>query len=113
MPRTLHSTARTVDRAFLVAADIPGALLPASESLRELAELARTAGADVVGSTTQRLDHPNVATYIGKGKVEEVNESRRELEANVVVFDDELAPSQQRNLERALGGVKVIDRTAL
>ncbi len=112
MPRTIHSTARVADRAYLVAADVPGGLLPASESLQELAELARTAGADVVGWTSQKLEHPNVATYIGKGKVEEVVEDRKRLEANVVIFDDELSPSQQRNLERALG-VKVIDRTAL
>lgn len=110
--RTLHSTAATRDRAFLVAADANGALLPANESILELAELARTAGAEVVGTTTQRLDHPNVATYIGKGKLEEVAETSRETSANVVIFDDELSPSQQRNLEKALN-LKVIDRTAL
>ena len=112
MVRALHSTAAVVDRAYLVAADLQGSLLPAAESLSELAELARTAGARVVGRTTQRLDHPAVATYIGSGKVEEVKAAAAELEANVVIFDDELAPSQQRNLEKALG-TKVIDRTAL
>jgi len=111
MPK-FHSTAPVADRAYLVAADLPNALLPAAESLAELAELARTAGAEVVGSTTQRLEHPNVATYIGSGKVQEVIEERKRLDANVVIFDDELSPSQQRNLEKALG-VKVIDRTAL
>lgn len=112
MPRSPHSTAAQADRAFLVAADTRGALLPAAESLEELGELARTAGAEVVGSTSQRLDHPHVATYVGKGKVEEVREASREADANVVIFDDELSPSQQRNLEKALG-LKVIDRTAL
>jgi GTP-binding protein HflX len=112
MPRTIHSTAPTVDRAFLVAADTRFSLLPATESLTELTELANTAGAEVVGTTTQRLDHPNVATYIGKGKVDEVKEISRGLDANVVIFDDELSPSQQRNLEKSLG-TKVIDRTAL
>src|SRR5512140_106302 len=113
MARTsLHTTAPIADRAYLVAADTRGALLAAAESVEELAELARTAGADVVGRTTQKLDHPVAATYIGKGKVEEVAEERKRLDANVVVFDDELSPSQQRNLEKALG-VKVIDRTAL
>ncbi len=112
MPRSPHSTAAQADRAYLVAADRRGTLLPAEESLEELAELARTAGAEVVGSTSQRLDHPHVATYVGKGKVEEVREAAREADANVVIFDDELSPSQQRNLEKALG-VKVIDRTAL
>jgi GTP-binding protein HflX len=112
MPNTLHSTAPVTDRAFLVAADLDRALLPARESLAELGELARTAGAEVVGSTAQKMEHPNVATYIGKGKVDAVIEERKRLNANVVIFDDELSPGQQRNLERALG-VKVIDRTAL
>ncbi|GIW15173.1 MAG: GTPase HflX [Tepidiforma sp.] len=112
MPRALHQTAPAPDRAILVAADVPGALLPADESLNELAELARTAGAEVVARFTQRLDHPNPATYIGSGKVQEIVEAIREHGANVVIFDDELSPSQQRNLEKALG-VKVIDRTAL
>ena len=62
MARTLHSTAAQPDRAYLVAADIKGTLLPAEESLAELAELARTAGAQVVGSTSQRLEHPMAAT---------------------------------------------------
>jgi GTP-binding protein HflX len=112
MPRTVHSTAAVVDRAYLVAADLHGSLLPASESVAELAELARTAGADVVGTAIQKLDQPNAATYIGKGKVAEIIDARHELDANVVIFDDELSPSQQRNLEKSLG-VKVIDRTAL
>ncbi len=112
MPRSLHATASVADRAYLVAADTRASLLPAAESIVELAELANTAGAEVVGTTTQRLDHPHVATYIGKGKVDEVKEAARAAEANVVVFDDELSPSQQRNLEKALGA-KVIDRTAL
>jgi len=112
VPTKLHSTAKVAERAFLVAADLPKALLPAEESLAELAELAKTAGAEVVGSSTQRMEHPAVATYIGSGKVDEVVEERKRLDANVVIFDDELSPSQQRNLEKSLG-VKVIDRTAL
>jgi GTP-binding protein HflX len=112
MAKTLQSTARIADRAYLVAADTPSALLPAEESLQELAELAKTAGAEVIGAATQKLEHPHPATYIGKGKVDEVTEARKHLGANVVIFDDELSPSQQRNLERILG-VKVIDRTAL
>jgi GTP-binding protein HflX len=99
MPTRFHSTAAIADRAYLVAADLPHALLPAAESLQELAELAKTAGAVVAGSTTQKLEHPNAATYIGSGKVEEVVLERKRLDANVVIFDDELSPSQQRNLE--------------
>lgn len=112
MPQPLHHTAPTPDRAILVAAETPGALLSPEESLNELAELARTAGAEVVARYTQRLDHPNPATYIGSGKVQEIVEAIRQLGANVVIFDDELSPSQQRNLEKALA-IKVIDRTAL
>ena len=81
-------------------------------SLDELALLAETAGAQVVGRTLQRLERPNPATYIGKGKVEEIVALRQELPYDMVIFDDELSPSQQRNLEEALKA-KVIDRTAL
>jgi len=112
MARTARTTAPTADRAYLVAADLYRPLMPVEESLDELSELARTAGAGVAGRTTQRMDHPHVATYIGKGKVEQVKQAARELDANVVIFDDELSPSQQRNLERELD-LKVIDRTAL
>jgi GTP-binding protein HflX len=108
----LHSTAPTRDRAYLVAADTPDSLIAAEDSIEELGELARSAGAQVVGATIQRRRTPTAATYIGKGKLEEVAADRQELGANVVIFDDELSPSQQRNLEDELG-TKVIDRTAL
>jgi GTP-binding protein HflX len=81
-------------------------------SVEELALLADTAGATVVGSTIQRLESWNPATYIGKGKVQEVASLLPELDYTTVIFDDELTPSQQRNLEDALK-VKVLDRTAL
>ncbi|OUC07558.1 GTPase HflX, partial [Litorilinea aerophila] len=82
--------------------------------LEELALLARTADVQVVGTVTQRLESPNPATLIGKGKVEELQMLVLELGANVVIFDDELSPRQQRELEKVLGEeVKVLDRTAL
>ncbi len=112
MAKRLHSTAPTRDRAWLVAVDSPRAPLPARESLAELAELARTAGARVVGRSVQRRSTPVPATYIGKGKLREVADSCIEKRANTVIFDDELSPSQQRNLEEAFQ-IKVIDRTAL
>ncbi len=87
-------------------------LFSLDESLDELAALAKTAGLDVVARTSQRLDHPSPATYVGKGKVEEIQLLKRESGAEVVVFDDELSPGQQRNLEEALGGL-VLDRTAI
>ncbi len=81
-------------------------------SLEELALLTQTAGARVVGRAVQRLGRPSPATYIGKGKVLEVASQRPAVSYSTVIFDDELTPSQQRNLEDALK-VKVLDRTAL
>jgi GTP-binding protein HflX len=103
-----------VERAFLAGVDIKGArdTWSLEDSLEELAQLADTAGAEVVGALVQRLTRPNVAYYLGKGKVEELADLRREVGYDVVVFDDELSPTQQRNLEQALE-VKIIDRTAL
>jgi GTP-binding protein HflX len=84
------------------------------DSLEELTQLADTAGMGVVGQTYQHLDRPNSATYIGAGKVEEVKTIVEELAADVVVFDDELSPRHQRELEEVFGNdVKVLDRTAL
>lgn len=82
------------------------------DSLEELAALARTAGIEVVGGTYQRLERINPATYIGKGKLEELQSFRDELNVDLFIFDDELSPAQMRELERALDR-KVIDRTAL
>ncbi|HEY8552770.1 MAG TPA: GTPase HflX [Thermaerobacter sp.] len=89
-----------------------GGRLSFDERMEELRELARSAGAEVVGEIRQRRGRPDPATLIGPGKVQEVAEARRRLEADVVIFDRNLTPAQQRNLERAIGG-KVIDRTQL
>jgi GTP-binding protein HflX len=87
---------------------------PVEDSLAELAQLVHTAGIDVVGYETQRLEQINPSTFIGSGKVEELIEHVAETAADVVLFDDELSPRHQRELERLLGeDVKVIDRTAL
>ena len=89
-------------------------LLPVEDSLDELTRLADTAGIDVVGQAIQRINNPNSATYIGSGKVQEVKLLVEELQADVVIFDDELSPRHQRELEEAFGeDVKVVDRTAL
>jgi GTP-binding protein HflX len=82
------------------------------DSLEELAALADTAGIEVVGGTYQRLEHIQPATYIGTGKVDELKSYRDELDVDVFLFDDELSPGQQRELERALDR-KIVDRTAL
>jgi len=82
------------------------------DSLSELGTLARTAGAEVVGSMIQRMRHPDVATYIGKGRALELSDTEKQMGFDLVIFDDELSPSQQRNLENLLDA-RVIDRTAL
>jgi GTP-binding protein HflX len=80
--------------------------------LDELAELVGTAGADVVGRAIQRREHPDPATYLGRGKAQELRELSVARDADTVVFDDELSPAQQRNLEQILGRT-AIDRTAV
>lgn len=82
------------------------------DSLEELAHLTKTAGANVVGTLTQKLGSPSPTYYIGKGKIEEIINLKEQTHYDTVIFDDELSPRQQRNLEEVLG-VKVIDRSAL
>jgi GTP-binding protein HflX len=84
----------------------------AQSSLEELARLSETAGLGVVGSATQNLSHPHPNTYVGKGKLDEIAEAMKAVDADVVIFDDELSPAQLRNVENTLE-TKVIDRTAL
>ena len=79
--------------------------------MEELAQLARTAGANVVGRLIQRLPTPSKPHYLGKGKLDELLSLKGRANYNVVIFDDELSPLQQRTLEEALQ-VKVIDRAA-
>ncbi len=100
-------------RALLVGTGVGSRHLDESEaSLAELALLADTAGADPVHSVLQRRDHPDPATYVGSGKVDELSSLAESLDIDVVVFDDELTPAQQRNLEHRLGR-DVVDRVAL
>jgi GTP-binding protein HflX len=89
-----------------------GSLWDAQDSLDELAALARTAGAEVVGSAVQRLSRPNPALYVGRGRAHELAALRAELDLDLLIVDDELSPTQQRNLEE-LTDLRVIDRTAL
>jgi GTP-binding protein HflX len=106
------STERPAEQALLVGVDTQGSTTNIQGSLEELARLAETAGAEVVGSVTQKLAHPISGTYVGKGKLEEIKELREPVEYDLVIFNDELSPAQQRNLEKALD-VKIVDRTAL
>ena len=80
--------------------------------LDELSGLAQTAGTQVMGGVTQRRDTPNPKTFLGKGKVDELKLLVEEHAADVVIFDNDLTPSQTRNLEKSVG-TKVIDRTEL
>jgi GTP-binding protein HflX len=115
--RRLHTTGLELERAFLVAVETRrngarGARWDTEGSLEELAQLVATAGGVVVGRAVQKLASPNPALYIGRGKLAEIVGQRERAGYTMVVFDDELSPTQQRNLERALA-VKVLDRTAL
>lgn len=103
------------ERAILVGIDYKDASESALESsLAELARLTDTAGAVVVATVSQRLDAPNPRMFVGSGKAEEIADLCRSFAADVVIFDEELTPSQQSNLEKAMPrDVKVIDRTAL
>ncbi len=115
-PIKTHATKPPNEKAFLVGIELrsePG-LIPLEDSIGELARLADTAGLEIVGETTQKLDTPNPATYIGSGKVEEIMMLAEETLADVIIFDNELSPRHQRELEERFGTtVRVIDRTAL
>ncbi len=104
------------ERAFLVGASVRGVrpLLSVEDSLKELALLADTAGMVVVGQATQHLHQIDPNTFIGSGKVEEIQAAVGESGAQVVVFDDELSPRHQREIEKRLGeNVRVLDRSVL
>jgi GTP-binding protein HflX len=109
-------TEMPVEKALLVGAQLKGHQEGwyIEDSLVELAQLAQTAGLDVVGQTWQRLERFNPATLIGSGKVEEVLDLCSDLDCDVIIFDEELSPRQLRNLEEAVGDdIKLLDRTSL
>ncbi len=113
--RTLIETKSTEradrrEKAILVGVLLPEGDYSPDDPLDEIRGLAKTAGLIMVGTMLQRRQHPDIATYIGSGKVEELKDLCHAHEADLVVFDNDLGPAQTRNLERLLG-VKVIDRT--
>ena len=111
----IFTTEARAERAFLVGVGSKTSKnsgWSTQDSLRELSYLTKTAGASVVGILTQNLDAPTPAYYVGKGKIEELINLKEQTSYDTVIFDDELSPRQQRNLEEAMG-VKVIDRSAL
>lgn len=109
-------TNRPRERAFLVGVQLQGVdrILSLEDSLSELALLSETAGLSVVGQLTQNLPHPNPVTFIGSGKVSELKSLVEETLAEIIIFDDELSPRHQRELEKSIGNnARILDRTAL
>jgi GTP-binding protein HflX len=102
------------ERALLVGAPRKraGAKRIVDDHLKELAELADTAGALVIGEMTQMIDRPHPATYLGSGKIDELRILAQEKDASLIIFDDELSPSQGKNIEDAVG-LRVMDRAEL
>ncbi len=101
------------EKVFLIGAEIKKkGSAEINESMAELAELAATAGGTIVGEGTQKLERPQVATFIGKGKAEEFAQAAKQERVDTVIFDDQLSPAQTRNLERIFD-CKVLDRTSL
>jgi len=116
MPKVPAPTSPPKERAFLFGVEHKGTspLLTLRDSLAELAQLSETAGLMVVGQDYQRVEKPDANTLIGSGKVEQLRQKVLETGAEVVIFDEELAPRHLREIERALGEeVRVLDRTAL
>jgi len=104
------------ERGYLVGVSLYQAepLLPVGDSLQELSLLAQTAGIEVVGQSTQNLKQINPSTFIGSGKVSEIVEQTKYLDVDVVIFDDELSPRHQRELEKHFSDdVRLLDRSAL
>jgi GTP-binding protein HflX len=101
-----------LERAILVSVALPTRPWIGTDPLEELRGLAATAGAIVVGGLTQRRESIHPGTYIGKGKLDELQQQVQALDADVVIFDNDLSPAQVRNLEKATQ-VKVLDRSEL
>jgi GTPase len=112
--KALISTAtKRTERVFLVGLEFKSrSAVDLHDSMDELAELAATAGGQVIGNGIQKLEAPVAGTFIGSGKAEEFSRYCREQDVDTVIFDDELSPAQSRNLERVFD-CKVLDRTSL
>ena len=110
----LISTQQPKEKALLVGVELPSRQhqVPLAYSLEELERLAKTAGATVLGKHAQQVRNVTPATLIGRGKVDEIQASIKQLDANLVIVDEDLTPAQQRNLETAFK-VRVVDRSQL
>ncbi|HEY0456530.1 MAG TPA: GTPase HflX, partial [Verrucomicrobiae bacterium] len=113
MKSLIDNSNQRTERAFLVGLEFKSRThWDLQESLEELSELARTAGAEIIGTGIQKLVVPVAGTFIGTGKAMEFADHCRKNQVDTVIFDDELSPAQSRNLEKVFG-CKVLDRTAL
>jgi GTP-binding protein HflX len=114
--KSAEPTLKPREKAFLVGVEIRGEeqILSLEDSLTELALLGETAGLQVVGQSSQHMEKPNVKTYIGSGKVDEIRMLAEEVKADIILFDNELSPRHLRELESIFGDhFRIIDRTAL
>lgn len=112
----MYNTGKETEKAILVGVSLQSTGVSYNqmcEYLDELSFLAETAGAETVKIFTQNLDKPVHATFIGKGKLEEIKTYTDENEVDMIIFDDELSPTQLRNIESIFQGIKVLDRTNL
>src|ERR687898_2273878 len=109
-----RSSQQRKERAILVGVELPSNkhTISLEDSLEELERLAQTAGAEVTQKFTQQLRSVTPATLVGRGKVDQIHAKVDELSPDLVIFDEDLTPAQQRNLESALK-VRVIDRSQL
>ncbi len=113
MKSLIETARRKTERVFLIGAELKSrSHWDLHDSLEELSELAVTAGGDVVGVATQKIEKPTAATYIGPGKAEELARRCKEDLVDTVIFDDDLSAAQGRNLEK-LFECKILDRTQL
>ena len=112
----MYNTGKETEKAILVGVSLQSTGVSYNqmcEYLDELSFLAETAGAETVKIFTQNLDKPVHATFIGKGKLEEIKTYTDENEVDMIIFDDELSPTQLRNIESIFQGIKILDRTNL
>lgn len=110
MKQFLHENQTQREKAVLIGVDCGE--YDAERSIAELEELAKSADADVLAHVIQKRERPNPATYIGEGKLLEIQQLCEDLQADLLIFDGELTPAQQRNIEN-LSALKVVDRTEL
>ena len=110
--RELIQTEQPQEHALLIGVERRGDAWGIQDALEELARLSETANVEIAGAVSQKLDHPVASAYLGKGKLEEIKAMEEALGYDLVIANDELTPSQQRNLEKALD-TKVLDRTGL